>query len=603
MKQDINLGTALDSGTGDYLRRGGRKINENFGEVYNQLGDSNIIQPANLGIRYFTAGIDGNVLNAEIGQIYAIDAGAESVTVNLPNVTSTDIGRGCIFMDPFGTWNVNNVSFVTSGTATFGATNQFTSVVRYAKVNMVFTNPNLWAFNSGQRLDQFSDVAEASRYVRYRIVEQDGETDFMNVFPIEYNDAALDVIVNGTDLFYGNNFSSLSEFGSIDDDNITALNGYDIRIREPLSKGDIVKFVTYTRSTGTSPTSVEDYTIQLLPDTSTEDAVTDKVIKADLSQPTVDLLITDIGGSSTAQFNIDATFVYVDGVKLTRAGTADLPLGSCTVGTYDTESTCTANGGTWTHSYDQFQVIINDGVADTIRINTDNLDEVNGNRITVKTFNYIIGTLTPIDQVVAESDLRYMRTTDFITRKNKISYSDPENPTNATVVNVPGTESIRFDSFTKMFDTLYPVGTLYTNTHNPANPADYMGVGVWERYAEGRSIVGWDSRTTDGVYDPDFGLNNNDLNNLGIPQPSAGATRGGKTKLLTLSNIPILSAAGQWLRRAAGNTGFFKNFGDFGNVEAVSSYNEEVLSVGSNNPTPVNVIQPSVTVYAWVRVA
>lgn len=602
MKQNINLGTALDSGTGDYLRRGGQKINENFVDLYVSLGDGEELQPANLGIKYFVAGVDGTTLEAEIGQIYAIDAGASPVTVNLPAVTSADIGRGCTFIDPYGTWNINNVSFNAVGSASFGASDTFTSVVRYAKVEMVFTNPNLWAFNSGQRLDQFSDVAEASRYVRFRKIAADGQTDFTDIFPIEYNDAALDVIVNGADLYYGDNFSAESEYGSIDGAGLTALNGFDIRMREPLSKGDIVKFVTYTRSTGTSPTSVEEYSIQLLPDTSPTDAVPGKIVKRDLTQTFIDLPITDIGGSVSSQFNIDSTHVHVDGVKLIRAGTADYPLGTCSVGGFDTQATCEANAGTWTPEYAEYQVIVTNGSADTIRIPMTSLD-IAGNRITIRTYNYIIGTLTPIDQVLADSDLRYMRTNTFLNRLNKISYSDTANPSNATKVDVPGTESIRFDSFSKMFDTLYPVGSLYFNAHNKANPADFMGVGVWQRYAQGNALVGWDSRTDGGGnYDADFGLNNNDLNNLGVAQPTAGATRGTKTRTLTTSNIPILQAAGNWLRRAAGVTGFFKNFGAFGNVEAVSSYNEEAISVGTTNPTPLNVVQPSITVYVWVRV-
>ena len=30
MKQNINIGNVVDDGTGDYLRKGGIKINENF---------------------------------------------------------------------------------------------------------------------------------------------------------------------------------------------------------------------------------------------------------------------------------------------------------------------------------------------------------------------------------------------------------------------------------------------------------------------------------------------------------------------------------------------------------------------------------------------
>ena len=38
-KQSINRGTAANDGTGDNLRAGAAKINENFDELYNVLGD------------------------------------------------------------------------------------------------------------------------------------------------------------------------------------------------------------------------------------------------------------------------------------------------------------------------------------------------------------------------------------------------------------------------------------------------------------------------------------------------------------------------------------------------------------------------------------
>ena len=38
-KQDIGLGTLANDGTGDTLRTGGDKVNDNFGEVYTYLGD------------------------------------------------------------------------------------------------------------------------------------------------------------------------------------------------------------------------------------------------------------------------------------------------------------------------------------------------------------------------------------------------------------------------------------------------------------------------------------------------------------------------------------------------------------------------------------
>ncbi|EPJ2512148.1 hypothetical protein ACTGOH_005113, partial [Salmonella enterica subsp. enterica serovar Bareilly] len=38
MKQNIKIGNVVDDGQGDYLRRGGAKINENFDELYYELG-------------------------------------------------------------------------------------------------------------------------------------------------------------------------------------------------------------------------------------------------------------------------------------------------------------------------------------------------------------------------------------------------------------------------------------------------------------------------------------------------------------------------------------------------------------------------------------
>ena len=39
-RQTIGTGTTADDGTGDTLRAAGNKINDNFRELYSQLGDS-----------------------------------------------------------------------------------------------------------------------------------------------------------------------------------------------------------------------------------------------------------------------------------------------------------------------------------------------------------------------------------------------------------------------------------------------------------------------------------------------------------------------------------------------------------------------------------
>ena len=47
-KQSIGLGTTANDGTGDTLRAGGDKVNDNFTELYNALGNGTTIA-ANTG--------------------------------------------------------------------------------------------------------------------------------------------------------------------------------------------------------------------------------------------------------------------------------------------------------------------------------------------------------------------------------------------------------------------------------------------------------------------------------------------------------------------------------------------------------------------------
>ena len=47
-KQSIGLGSSANDGSGDTLRAGGDKVNDNFTEVYNALGDGTTIA-ANTG--------------------------------------------------------------------------------------------------------------------------------------------------------------------------------------------------------------------------------------------------------------------------------------------------------------------------------------------------------------------------------------------------------------------------------------------------------------------------------------------------------------------------------------------------------------------------
>ena len=46
-RQTVNIGATANDGTGDSLRIGGDKVNDNFGELYNYLGGDSDQLPAN----------------------------------------------------------------------------------------------------------------------------------------------------------------------------------------------------------------------------------------------------------------------------------------------------------------------------------------------------------------------------------------------------------------------------------------------------------------------------------------------------------------------------------------------------------------------------
>lgn len=72
--------------------------------------------------------------------------------------------------------------------------------------------------------------------------------------------------------------------------------------------------------------------------------------------------------------------------------------------------------------------------------------------------------------------------------------------------------------YNNISNLIYPVGSIYTNATNAANPSTILGFGTWTKFGEGRVLVGVNSS------DADFG--------------SAGATGGVKEVTLTNAQLP-----------------------------------------------------------------
>ncbi len=107
-KQSLNIGTVANDGTGDTLRSGGDKINDNFNEIYTAIGNGT------------TIGL--NVLNPAVGQVLKYD-GSSFAPGDLNALTSAldvagnsivSASNGDITIVPNGTGDVR----ITAGTQT-----------------------------------------------------------------------------------------------------------------------------------------------------------------------------------------------------------------------------------------------------------------------------------------------------------------------------------------------------------------------------------------------------------------------------------------------------------------------------------------------------
>ena len=95
----------VDDGTGDYLREGGLKLNNNFDDLYFELGDGTNPHPA--GAWKTTK---SNVVTAAFGKSYALDTSSNAIQVKLPKGTTADYNKVIRIRDVFGTWQTNAVT-------------------------------------------------------------------------------------------------------------------------------------------------------------------------------------------------------------------------------------------------------------------------------------------------------------------------------------------------------------------------------------------------------------------------------------------------------------------------------------------------------------
>ena len=128
---------------------------------------------------------------------------------------------------------------------------------------------------------------------------------------------------------------------------------------------------------------------------------------------------------------------------------------------------------------------------------------------------------------------------------------------------------------------VYPVGSIYINTTNSANPSSLLGFGTWVAFGAGKVPVGIDSSDTDFDAAEETGGNKSQTVSITVPITGYG-TSGSSPGSVTSGKMVVGSG-----------------------VTEGSEVLESLRAAGSSQTqsTTVNVLQPYIVVYMWKRTA
>jgi hypothetical protein len=143
-------------------------------------------------------------------------------------------------------------------------------------------------------------------------------------------------------------------------------------------------------------------------------------------------------------------------------------------------------------------------------------------------------------------------------------------------------------------EALYPVGSIYTNASNSANPATFLGFGTWTAFGAGRVMVGHNA--SDPLFDTaeETGGSKDAIAVSHTHTATSTVTDPGHTHA-----VPAGSSTGAGSRYIIGTSAT----GAVNTVEATTgiTVSTTVASSGSSG-TNAN-LQPYITVYMWKRTA
>jgi len=150
---------------------------------------------------------------------------------------------------------------------------------------------------------------------------------------------------------------------------------------------------------------------------------------------------------------------------------------------------------------------------------------------------------------------------------------------------------------TSVVENLYPVGSVYIST-NAENPETYLGIGKWEAYAQGRTLIGVGEGTDSNSTSQTF---------------TVGQTGGEYSHTLTTNEMPSHShdTAVKLFGDNSCSTTVYKDY-DFkfpenfqisgaGSAKSCSIVTSNISSKSTGTDNAHNNTQPYVAVYMWQR--
>ncbi|UNA02521.1 baseplate tail fiber connector protein [Serratia phage SP1] len=604
--QPLNIGNTVDDGTGDYLKKGGEKLNNNMDSLFTQLGDGNIPHSAGAWKTHST----GALVLTEFGQSIAVNTQGGRIKVTLPKGTTKDYNKVVRLRDVWKSWGNNPVTIsVISPDRIKGSPEDKILDRNLMDVELVYCAGGNWEYVENKTVNKITTSDMSTVDKKEFLVKDDSQKDFPVIFVnAEYNIAQVEVYRRGNLLYYGDSLSDDSDYGSIDptDPNkLAPLDGKTLRLRVPAVKGDVVTVVTYQDGLAAYRASYERRVLRVFQTGDTaQKTEPGKVWVGDLTQKYT-FTADELGITGRDSINPNTVEVSINGTTLVKAGDADYLTFTCegVEGNFSNQNDCIANGGQWVTGGEDFSLEfgINDKVSE-IKLGR---PLESGDVLTARWFNNDIGSLLDWDGpdgIRERADEIYLNSEQVFNLTGLIEYSDLNNPSQKTMEQAAPKPAFRAQTVSDLFDLFHPIGTIYENAHNPANPITYMGLGLWVRYAEGQAVVGWSSDPTN----PNFHFNKDDTDASGNPTATSGGSSGKDSVTLDLANIP---------RAQADQIVLIKDPNGSISIGAcmvdpdatgpdIKTYREGYVTIrDGKTAAAIPLIQPSITAHKWIRVA